>query len=389
MDCHSLKYISIPESVTSIGLATLKNCASLENIDVDEKNEYFTVVDGVLFNKDKTELIAYNRASEATSYTIPDGVTSIALSAFSASLNLTEVIIPDSVTTIEYGVFELCENLETVTIGSGVKYIGEDMFYECYNIKVVYFNGTEEDWNKIELEKETMFDDIEVHFLVVPHTHTPGEWEVVTEATYEAEGKKVQKCTECGETIAEEIIPQLVRVTVEDDKTGVAIEFDSDEYDGDVEVAVEETFDGKAFEIISASVGSTKATVFDISMSLDGAAIQPNGKITVKVPLPADYDAERSVIYYINTENGTIEAFETKYEDGYLVFETDHFSYYAVVEVPTVEEDTDTDTDIDTGKCSCFCHNSSGFMGFIWKIVQFLWRLFGMNPVCECGVKHY
>ena len=38
--------------------------------------------------------------------------------------------------------------------------------------------------------------------------------------------------------------------------------------------------------------------------------------------------------------------------------------------------------------CDHMCHKS-GFMGFIWKIVRFFWKLFKMNPICECGVSHY
>lgn len=38
--------------------------------------------------------------------------------------------------------------------------------------------------------------------------------------------------------------------------------------------------------------------------------------------------------------------------------------------------------------CSCNCHKS-GFMGFIWKIQRFFCKLFGINKICECGVKHY
>lgn len=41
-----------------------------------------------------------------------------------------------------------------------------------------------------------------------------------------------------------------------------------------------------------------------------------------------------------------------------------------------------------TKDCSHLCHES-GFMGFIWKIVQFFWKLFKMNLVCSCGAKHY
>ncbi len=40
------------------------------------------------------------------------------------------------------------------------------------------------------------------------------------------------------------------------------------------------------------------------------------------------------------------------------------------------------------GECSCMCHKT-GFMGFIYKIVNFFWKLFGMNKTCSCGVAHY
>ncbi len=379
MDCWSLTSITIPASVKSIEMGAFAWTFALENITVDENNEYYSSdSNGVLFNKDKTELICYPAGKTETSYVIPDSVTSLSTPAFGGCKNLTEIVISDSVTSIGEYAFAECALLESVTIGSGLTNVGECIFEGCKNLKDIYFNGTEDEWNNFAADILDGLEDVNIHCLVVPHTHTPGEWEVVTEATYEADGKKVQKCTGCGEVVAEEIIPQLVKVIVSDEKTGVALEFDSSEYDGEVEVSVEETFDGKAFEIINESVGSSKATIFDISMTLDDTAIQPNGKITVKIPLPEGYDADLCVIYYLNTENGTIEAFETKYVDGYLVFETDHFSYYAVVEVAeTVDDD-----------CSCNCHKS-GFAGFIWKIILFFNKLFKTNKICSCGISHY
>lgn len=44
--------------------------------------------------------------------------------------------------------------------------------------------------------------------------------------------------------------------------------------------------------------------------------------------------------------------------------------------------------DSKTDDCSCNCHKS-GFMGFIWKILNFFYKLFGMNKACECGIAHY
>ena len=47
----------------------------------------------------------------------------------------------------------------------------------------------------------------------------------------------------------------------------------------------------------------------------------------------------------------------------------------------------DTPDDSNNG-CDHMCHKS-GFSGFIWKIVCFFWKLFKMNPTCECGAQHY
>ncbi len=48
----------------------------------------------------------------------------------------------------------------------------------------------------------------------------------------------------------------------------------------------------------------------------------------------------------------------------------------------------DPDTDDPADGCDHMCHKS-GFSGFIWKIVRFFWKLFKMNPKCECGATHY
>ena len=39
-------------------------------------------------------------------------------------------------------------------------------------------------------------------------------------------------------------------------------------------------------------------------------------------------------------------------------------------------------------ECSCNCHKT-GFAGFFWKILKIFYKIFKMNPVCSCGVKHY
>ena len=168
---------------------------------------------------------------------------------------------------------------------------------------------------------------------VIPATgHTAGEWEVVLEPTYEADGKQVKKCTVCGEVVEEETIPMLVKNVVTDEDTGVSMEFDNTDYNGIVDIVVEESFDGTAFDVIDTSLNASQKFIYDITLTVDGEAVQPNGIVTVIIPLPDGYDPNCSFVYHVDTETGMVEKMPATYENGYLVFETTHFSYYAVVE---------------------------------------------------------
>ena len=99
-NCGKITDITIPDSVTSIEKNAFSVCESLVNINVNEGNQNYSSLDGVLFNKDKTLLILCPEAKK-DSYEIPDSVTTIGSSAFSHCTDLTSVTIPDSVVTIE------------------------------------------------------------------------------------------------------------------------------------------------------------------------------------------------------------------------------------------------------------------------------------------------
>ena len=210
---------------------------------------------------------------------------------------------------------------------------------------------------------------------IIPAAHTPGEWETVVEPTYEAEGKKVKKCTVCGEIVEEEIIPEIELDFVKDEKTGVSIGYPADEYDGKVEIDVVETFTGKVYNLFDTSSALTPK-VYDIKLKVNGSETQPTGKVTVKIPLPAGYNPDCTFVYYINIETLEREQLEATYEDGYMVFETDHFSYYGLITVP------------DTDNCSCNCH-AGGIKGFFFKFLLFFQKIFRTNKVCKCGINHY
>ena len=128
-NCSGLTSITIPDSVTSIGDHAFYNC--LTSITVSENNKYFSSLNGVLFNKDKTELVTYLIGNERTEYAIPDSVTSIGDRAFYKCSSLTSIIIPDSVTSIGDHAFYNCSSLTNITIPDSVTSIGDHAFHNC------------------------------------------------------------------------------------------------------------------------------------------------------------------------------------------------------------------------------------------------------------------
>ncbi|MBQ6946576.1 MAG: leucine-rich repeat protein, partial [Clostridia bacterium] len=93
--------------------------------------------EGILFNKDKTQLIGYPAGNGRTSYIIPNSVTRISREAFYFCDALTSVTIPNSVTYIGSEAFRNCYALTSVTIPNSVTYIGGDAFRNCYALTSV------------------------------------------------------------------------------------------------------------------------------------------------------------------------------------------------------------------------------------------------------------
>ena len=171
--CSGLTSVVIGDSVTSIGdnafyycsgikevnyLGTIDEWAQIEFGDYDANPLYYAkqlkingevVTEVNLTTATKISSYAFYYCSGLTSVVIGDSVTSIGSSVFSGCSGLTSVVIGDSVTSIGSSAFSGCSGLTSVVIGDSVTSIGDNAFYYCSGLKMIYYTGTQEEWNSI------------------------------------------------------------------------------------------------------------------------------------------------------------------------------------------------------------------------------------------------
>ena len=124
--CENLTDIHIPTSVASVSVSIAIGCPKLNSITVDDSNPYFMSLDGVLYNKEVSYLLAYPSGKKDSTFIIPDTVTGIFHSSFSTNPYIEVINIPRTLNRLEGAVFSWCDNL-----------------------KVVNYEGTIEEWEYI------------------------------------------------------------------------------------------------------------------------------------------------------------------------------------------------------------------------------------------------
>ena len=136
--CKSLETVTISRSVIAIGKHAFDGCDNLNTIRVDDANDYFSSDEnGVLFNKNESELIQYPIGNTRTSYKVPDSVKSISHSAFAYCMNLANITICENVTSIGDYAFYCCKNLTSISLPESISKIGACVFSDCVNLATI------------------------------------------------------------------------------------------------------------------------------------------------------------------------------------------------------------------------------------------------------------
>ena len=293
--CSRLSSIELPDSVTYIDAYAFWSCCNLTDIKipnnlqcVDGGNPFYETAywnnqnnweNGVFYFGDF--LIDSNSEVIEGEHAVKDGTKMICSGAFYGCENLIEVVIPETVKTIDLNAFVFCDNL-----------------------KSVYYMGSQSEWKQMNVKLGSSISDALVNAKIY-FAKNEGESEIKTES-------------------------------VSDTTTEISMEYISNFYAGEVDIAVETTSDRADFEIVCTEFDIAESIIYNIKMIVDGIETQPNGTVKVKIPIPEGYDSAKTFVYHVDTNSGRVENMGAVVEvfngKEYLVFDTDHFSYYAVVE---------------------------------------------------------
>ncbi len=136
----NLVSVVVPGTVEAIGFGTFAHCYGLESLVVEEGVE-------------KIGVSAFYKSEALQTLTLPSSLDDIDDTAFGLT-GLTEVVIPEGVEDIGDKAFYGSVALKTVYLPSTLEEIGQDAFWQCHVLSDIYYGGTTEMWNNIEISSD-------------------------------------------------------------------------------------------------------------------------------------------------------------------------------------------------------------------------------------------
>ncbi len=140
-ECKTLTYVKLSKNVTSVSGQTFAECRSLTHIEVDPENVAYTSEKGVLYNSDKTTLVAFPNGIEGD-FTIPNSVITIGSYAFCGAYMLENVTMDNNVTAIYDSAFEGCFDLRSIRLSDNLTFLGKRALARCQDLRELHLPGS-------------------------------------------------------------------------------------------------------------------------------------------------------------------------------------------------------------------------------------------------------
>ncbi len=352
-DCDNLIEIVLPDGLEIIDSKAFSECDNLESIKIPNtvieigKDVIYGTPCYVLAERENGVLYIGNHLIDAKplaedEYKIKDGVVSIASNAFSDKKDLEKVIFPKSLRGIGGSAFSYCDNLENFVIPDSVVFIGESAFSNCKSVTEINIPDSVQ---LIESNAFSYCNNLEK--ITVSETVRMEEGVFTFTAYYNNEANWRNNLLYMNN------------------------------------------------HLIGAKDGLREYTIKEGTVIITGAVFMGYSDMeTISIPksisyidIDAFYDCDnlKDVYFGGSEEQWNTIVIERHNQD--LLNATIHFENKSteIPDEPPTEPDEPSD---NTDDCSCNCHKG-GFIGFIYKILRFFWKLFKTNPVCACGVAHY
>ena len=258
---------------------------------------------------------------------IGDGITGIGNYAFSGCTSLKEVSLPDGLTKIGDNAFNKCKSLTSITVPKSVTSIGYYAFADCTSLKSAVIEA-----NSKKLFETTIGDCAFSGCTSLTDVTIPGNVTSIGDYAFSNCNSLVANVykNSTGLTYCKNNKIDYRIVGSYDKKHYIQIENGTcTNIDENTELKVSQLKEGNDYDVVSKSFDNFE--LYDLSFYKDDQKVTIDGTAIVRIPVKEGMDGSKCKVYY--NDNGTFTDMGAVYKDGYMEFETNHFSQYVVAEI--------------------------------------------------------
>ena len=317
-----IEKIKVPSTVTQCS-STYSNSLDWGSLAGDE------VLTEVEFAEGMTKIPANicENASSMEKVVIPSTVTDIGWSAFYGCTSLKGVSLPDGLTKIDNYAFDRCKSFTDVRVPKSVTSIGEYAFENCTSLKSAVIEANSKKLFETTIGKYAFSGCTNLTSVTIPGNVTSiGDYAFSNCNSLVANVYK----NSAGLTYCKNNKIDYRIVGSYDKKHYIQIENGTcTNIDESTELKVSQLKEGNDYDVVSKSFDNFE--LYDLSFYKDDQKVTIDGTAIVRIPVKEGMDGSKCKVYY--NDNGTFTDMGAVYKDGYMEFETNHFSQYVVAEI--------------------------------------------------------